>query len=120
MVEFIVRQCSLNPDDKALNKLASEEVSPIALRDMSSKTLQLITTTIDNMDQVLWPFLMEFIVPPAYTNGLSIVCRCVADIATEKRQSNADDYDLNYEELGIVQMPPYSVCICMCVYSEPS
>ncbi len=52
MVEFIVRQCSFNPDDKALAKLASEEVSPVALRDMSSKSLQLITTTIENMDQV--------------------------------------------------------------------
>ncbi len=52
MVEFIVRQCSVNPDDKALAKLASDEVSPVALRDMSSKSLQLITTTIENMDQV--------------------------------------------------------------------
>ncbi len=52
MVEFIVRQCSLNPDDKALAKLASEDVSPLALRNMSTKSLQLITTTIENMDQV--------------------------------------------------------------------
>lgn len=52
MVEFIVRQCSVNPDDKALAKLASEDVTPIALRDMSNKTLQLITTTIDNMNEV--------------------------------------------------------------------
>ncbi len=52
MVEFIVRQCSLNPEDKALAKLASEDVSPLALRNMSTKTLQLVTTTIENMDQV--------------------------------------------------------------------
>ena len=52
MVEFVVRQCSVNPDDKALVKLSTEGLTPSSLRDMSNKTLQLITTTIDNMDQV--------------------------------------------------------------------
>ena len=52
------------------------------------------------LSQVLWPFLIEFLVPPAYTNALGIVARCVTDIATEKRQNNVDEYDLNYEELG--------------------
>ena len=52
MVEFVVRQCSINPDDKALAKLATDELTPKGLRDMSSKSLQLITTTIENMDQV--------------------------------------------------------------------
>ncbi len=53
-----------------------------------------------SLSQVLWPFLIEFLVPPAYTNALGIVARCVTDIATEKRQNNVDEYDLNYEELG--------------------
>ena len=52
MVEFVVRQCSVNPDDKALAKLSTEDLTPKGLRDMSNKTLQLITTTIDDMDQV--------------------------------------------------------------------
>ncbi len=52
MIEFVVSQCALNVDDKALAKLSSEEVTPISLRDMSCKSLLLITTTIENMDMV--------------------------------------------------------------------
>lgn len=52
MVEFVVRQCSLDPDDKALAKLATDDVTPKSLRDMSNKTLQLITTTIEHMQSV--------------------------------------------------------------------
>lgn len=52
MVEFVVSQCALNVDDKALAKFSSEDVTPTSLRDMSCKSLLLITTTIENMDTV--------------------------------------------------------------------
>lgn len=52
MIEFVVSQCALNVDDKALVKLSTEEVTPTSLRDMSCKSLLLITTTIENMDTV--------------------------------------------------------------------
>lgn len=52
MVEYVVSQCALNVDDKALAKFSSEEVTPTSLRDMSCKSLRLITTTIENMDTV--------------------------------------------------------------------
>ncbi len=59
--------------------------------------------------QVLWPFLMEFLVPPAYTNAVGIVARCVSDIGSEMRQSNSEEYDINYEEMGMC------VCVVWCV-----
>lgn len=52
MIEFVVSQCAINVDDKALSKFSSDEVSPASLRDMSCKSLLLITTTIENMDTV--------------------------------------------------------------------
>ena len=51
--------------------------------------------------QVLWPYLLEFIVPVGYTRSLGIVCRCVADIAAQKRENDAEDYNLDFEELGM-------------------
>ena len=39
--------------------------------------------------------------PVQYTSSVGIVCKCVADIASQKRTEEADDYDLNYEELGM-------------------
>ena len=53
MVEFVVSQCALHVDNKTVTKQASgEEMTPAALRDMSCKSLQLITTTIEHMDTV--------------------------------------------------------------------
>ena len=53
MVEFVVRQCSINPEDRGLAKqLGADEAALTSLRDMSNKTLQLITTTIDHMESV--------------------------------------------------------------------
>ena len=52
--------------------------------------------------QVLWPYLLEFIVPVEYTNAMSIVCRCVSAIASKKRSEEDEDYELNFEELGTI------------------
>ena len=43
---------------------------------------------------------MEFIVPVEYTLSVGIICRCVAYIASKKREEEAEDYELNFEELG--------------------
>lgn len=49
--------------------------------------------------QVLWPYLLEFLVPVQYTGATGIVSRCVADIGKRKREEEADDYELNFDEL---------------------
>ena len=100
MVEFVVRQCTLDTDDKTLAKLSGEDINPAMLRDMSEKTLQLITTTIDHMENVLWPFLLEFLVPVQYTLSSGIVCKCVTDIAVKKKARGDEDFILNFEEHG--------------------
>ena len=50
--------------------------------------------------QVLWPYLLEFIVPVQYMKAVGIVSRCIADIAKRKREAEADDYELNFDELS--------------------
>jgi hypothetical protein len=106
MVEFVVRQCALNTEDKALQKLSNGEVTPKALRDMSGSVLLLVTTTIEHMEEVLWPYLLEFIVPVQYMKAVGIVSRCIADIAKRKREAEADDYELNFDELMNLPKPP--------------
>ena len=49
--------------------------------------------------QVLWPYLLEFIVPVQYTGGVGIVSRCLAEIGKTKREEEAEDYELNFDEL---------------------
>ena len=50
--------------------------------------------------QVLWPYLLEFLVPVEYTRSLSIVCRCVSHIAEKKREQRDEDYLINFVEYG--------------------
>jgi hypothetical protein len=50
--------------------------------------------------QVLWPYLLELVVPEKYTEAAGVVCRCLATIANKKREENAEDYDLDYETQG--------------------
>lgn len=110
MVEFVVRQCTLDAEDKALTKLSGEDINPALLRDMSEKTLQLITTTIDHMENVLWPFLLEFLVPVQYTLSSGIVCKCITDIAVKKNVREDEDFNLNFEEHG-KRSCKYQLCI---------
>ena len=51
--------------------------------------------------QVLWPYLLEFLVPVQYTGAVGIVSKCIADIGKVKREEDAEDYELNFNELGM-------------------
>ena len=55
MIEFLVSQCAIDVDDRALAKFSSDDVTPTSLRDMSRKSLLLITTTIENIHSVSQP-----------------------------------------------------------------
>ena len=50
--------------------------------------------------------------PVGYTRSLGIVCRCVADIAAQKRENEAEDYNLDFEELGMCVF-----CTMFCSYA---
>lgn len=52
------------------------------------------------MLQVLWPYLLECLVPPPYTEAMAAVCRSAAHLASKKRDGEDDDYELDYEILG--------------------
>ena len=136
MIEFVVKQCALDANDKSLAKLSTDDICPDGLRDMSNQTLQLITTTIVHMEKVLWPYLLEFLVPVQYTLSVGIVCKCVADIAIKKKDREDDDYTLNFDELGkdgwfivavgvvvFVMRALFTslyMCVCVCMYSKSS
>ena len=52
------------------------------------------------ISQVLWPFLLEFVKPMEYTEAFGILTRCIAHIGGKKRDSDADDYFINFDEQG--------------------
>lgn len=119
LVEFLVKQCAINPDDKNMAKLSTDTVTPKQLKSMSENVLQLITTTMPHMDSVLWPSLLEFIAPYEYLEAAGVVSRCLAAIAGKKRQQNDEDYELNFEELVNLPKPPRIISSLLALLGHP-
>ena len=43
---------------------------------------------------MLWPYLLETLVPEQYSNSVGAVCRSLAHLAQKKREENAEDYEI--------------------------
>ena len=54
-------------------------------RDMCDAVLNLLTTTLPHMTDVLWPHLLTVFAQSKYLEGTAIVARCLSDIAARKR-----------------------------------
>ncbi|XP_011410499.2 PREDICTED: maestro heat-like repeat-containing protein family member 1 [Amphimedon queenslandica] len=121
MIEFIVKQCAINPDDKLYAKQPpGDNVSPKTLKSMSANVLQIITTTMPHMHPVLWPNLLEFIGPVQYIEATPILCRCLAAIASKKRENQDDDYDIDFEDLVNLPKPARIVSSLIVLLGKPS
>ncbi|CAH1780505.1 unnamed protein product, partial [Owenia fusiformis] len=97
MVEFIVRQSALQDDPPGRRPPDPEYVSCEALRSMCDNILNLATTTIEPMEPVLWPYLLEFVVPEKYTGAAGVVCRSISHIAAKKRANGDQDYEIDFD-----------------------
>ncbi|XP_019641769.1 PREDICTED: maestro heat-like repeat-containing protein family member 1 isoform X1 [Branchiostoma belcheri] len=97
MVEFIVRQCTLPNSPPGKRPPDPDFVTNEMLRSMCENVLQLVTTTIECMERVLWPYILELLGPPQYTTAFGSIARCAAHIANKKREADDEDYMLDYE-----------------------
>lgn len=50
--------------------------------------------------QVLWPYLLEFVLPTQYTEAIGAVCRSLAVIAHRKKTNDDQAFMINYKESG--------------------
>ena len=50
---------------------------------------------------MLWPFILEFLVPEQYTRGFGMLTRCIHHIASKKRAEEAEDYELDFDVVGM-------------------
>jgi hypothetical protein len=101
MIEFILRQCALpeEPDNKKAIKDGDQAETVEQLRITSESVLTLFSTTVDNMQEALWPHLFEYVTNGDYTRALNQLCKNLAYIAEKKRNSQATDYHVNFNDL---------------------
>ncbi|CAM5169524.1 unnamed protein product [Eretmochelys imbricata] len=83
------------------SKLDVEEESTI--QTLCIDILQCLDTSVNGMTQVLWPRLLEYVVPAQYTGTLKPLCRCLRELAEKKQREGEAAACLDYS--GRAQLP---------------
>ncbi|XP_026987888.1 maestro heat-like repeat-containing protein family member 1 isoform X7 [Sagmatias obliquidens] len=120
MIEYIVQQCALPPEAEPQKLGAnSEALAADSVRAISVSTLYLVSTTVDRMGDVLWPYLFEFLVPVRFTGALTPLCRSLVHLAQKRQEAGAHALLIQYN--GNVTLPsPYAMATrLLAVSSNP-
>ncbi|XP_051045168.1 maestro heat-like repeat-containing protein family member 1 isoform X3 [Phodopus roborovskii] len=96
MVEYIVQQCALPPEELEKPGLDGEDLASDSVRAISIRTLYLVSTTVDRMNSVLWPYLLEFLTPVRFTAALTPLCRSLVHLALKRQEAGADAFLVQY------------------------
>ncbi|XP_047399899.1 maestro heat-like repeat-containing protein family member 1 isoform X2 [Sciurus carolinensis] len=119
MIEYIVQQCALPPEQEPENP-GPEGEDPAAadsVRAISVRTLYLVSTTVDRMSDVLWPYLLEFLIPVHFTEALTPLCRSLVHLALKRQEAGADAFLVQFE--AHANLPsPYAVTTRLLVVSS--
>eukprot|EP00794_Sanderia_malayensis_P004075 gene4075-4629_t len=99
MVEFIVRQCSVS--NEQINEMHKKNVDQdsdgaLGLKKLCDNILHLFTTTIADMENVLWPYLFQMLVNDQYTEAMHVLCKCLANLATKKRDAECEGFEIDF------------------------
>jgi len=106
-LEFIIKLCALTGEDTKDTKtrLGVDCVTCESLSLMCGNILELLTTTVDSVEPVLWPHLLEYLMQPDCTTAVPSIAKSLAHIATKKREINAADYSIDYGDFQYTPSP---------------
>ncbi|XP_064124300.1 maestro heat-like repeat-containing protein family member 1 isoform X8 [Loxodonta africana] len=99
--------------------LGSEDLPADSVRAISISTLYLISTTVDRMSDVLWPYLLEFLTPVQFTGALTPLCRSLAHLALKRQEAGADAFLSQYEASANLPSPYAITARLLVVSSDP-
>ncbi|XP_044930042.1 maestro heat-like repeat-containing protein family member 1 isoform X3 [Mustela putorius furo] len=118
MVEYIVQQCALPPETEKLGP-DSEDLTADSVRAISISTLYLVSTTVDRMSDVLWPYLLAFLTPVRFTGALTPLCRSLVHLAQKRQEVGAEAF-LVPSNSNVALPSPYAVTTrLLTVASQP-
>ncbi|XP_039110006.1 maestro heat-like repeat-containing protein family member 1 isoform X5 [Hyaena hyaena] len=120
MVEYIVQQCALPPETEPQKPGADgEDLTGDGVRAISVSTLYLLSTTVDRMSDVLWPYLLEFLTPVRFTGALTPLCRSLAHLAQKRQEVGAGAFLLPYDSNATLPSPYAITTRLLTVSSTP-
>ncbi|XP_057592671.1 maestro heat-like repeat-containing protein family member 1 isoform X4 [Hippopotamus amphibius kiboko] len=120
MVEYIVQQCALPAEAEPQRPAAdSEALAADGVRAVSISTLYLVSTTVDRMGDVLWPYLLEFLVPVRFTGALTPLCRSLVHLAQKRQEAGAHAPLIQYSSNAALPSPYAITARLLAVSSRP-
>lgn len=120
MIQYLVQQCALPPETEPQKPgPEGEELPADSVRAVSVRTLYLVSTTVDRMSDVLWPHLLQFLIPVRYTGALTPLCRSLVHLARKRQEAGPGALLIKYD--GHVTLPsPYAIATrLLAVSSNP-
>ncbi|XP_037383816.1 maestro heat-like repeat-containing protein family member 1 isoform X2 [Talpa occidentalis] len=105
MVEYVIQQCALPAQPEAELGPDSEALAEDSVRSISINTLYLVSTTVDRMSDVLWPYLLEFLMPVRFTGALTPLCRSLLHLAQKRQQEQPDGCLVHYGARATLPSP---------------
>jgi hypothetical protein len=119
-LEFIIRLCALScdeemaiSDNKGVDSVPSDVVSNRGLKEMCDSILLLLSTSVDAMEPVLWPHLMDYLLAPEFGAAIPSVVKSLNALIVKKRADEDDDvsspsnadFMIDYAQFKFVQGP---------------
>lgn len=106
MVDYIIRLCCVTPEMAQRRKNSDpEDVTDESVRRISINTLYLVSTTVERMTDILWPHLLEFVVPVQYNMALTPVCKSLVHLGQKKLEDGVERFLINYNMNGNLPSP---------------
>ncbi|XP_051015759.1 maestro heat-like repeat-containing protein family member 1 [Acomys russatus] len=119
MVDYIVQQCALPPEEPQKPGPDGEDLAADSVRAVSVRTLYLVSTTVDRMNSVLWPYLLEFLTPVRFTAALTPLCRSLVHLALKRQEAGADAFLVQYNSNANLPSPFAMTTRLLVVSSNP-
>ncbi|XP_015790104.1 maestro heat-like repeat-containing protein family member 1 [Tetranychus urticae] len=111
LIKYIITQCALEEESeeelhsRRSSVFDSDAVTNKDLRTMSDNVMNLLVTTVDDIEKVLWPHLFEYLIQPEYTEALPTLCKSIYLMGEKiKRQDPSGELLQSYFQ-RIEQMP---------------
>ncbi|XP_067146158.1 maestro heat-like repeat-containing protein family member 1 isoform X4 [Apteryx mantelli] len=117
MLEYLIRQCALPSDPPRKQPPDADDLASDSVQSISVNTLFLLSTTVDRMNNVLWPYLLEFVTPVQFTNALTPLCKSLLYLATKKQEEGENASLIRYD-LNANLPSPYAITTRLLVVSS--
>ncbi|XP_066846980.1 maestro heat-like repeat-containing protein family member 1 isoform X3 [Anser cygnoides] len=119
MMEYLVRQCALPSEAPKKQTPDADDLTSDSVQSISVNTLFLLSTTVDRMNNVLWPYLLEFVTPIQFTNALTPLCKSLMYLAMKKQEEGENASLIRYDLNGNLPSPYALTTRLLVVSSQP-